>query len=64
MPALILRIVVIALLAYVAGATITPLIWTKTVTQQAQTTLSPFMLLSCGILLIGVGYAVKQLFHR
>lgn len=64
MPALILRFVAVALLAYLAGSTITPLLWARAMTTQAEQTLSPFMLLSSGILLIGVGYAVKQIFHR
>ncbi len=64
MPALILRFVAVAVLAYLAGSTITPLLWAHTISQQAEQTLSPFMLLSSGILLIGVGYAVKQIFHR
>ncbi len=64
MPALLLRFLVVALLAYVAGSTITPLIYTQSVTAQAKETLSPFMICSAGILLFGVGYAVKQIFHR
>lgn len=64
MPALLIRFLVVGLLAYVAGATVTPLIYAQSVTTQAKDTLSPFMLLSCGILLFGVGYAVKQLFHK
>jgi hypothetical protein len=64
MPALLLRFLVVGLLAYLAGSTITPLLYTQSVTAQAKDTLSPFMLLSVGILLFGVGYAVKQLFHR
>lgn len=64
MPGLILRFVAVAVLAYIAGSTLTPLVWAQAMTQQAEQTLSPFMLLSSGILLFGVGYAVKQLFHR
>ena len=64
MPALILRFAAVALLAYLAGSTVTPILWAHAVSQDAQQTLSPFMLLSGGILLIGVGYAVKQVFHR
>ena len=41
MPALLLRFLVVALLAYVAGSTITPLIYTQSVTAQAKETLSP-----------------------
>jgi hypothetical protein len=64
MPALILRIVVIAVLAYLAGATVTPLLWGQAMVQEAKTTLSPFAMLSGGILLFGVGYSIKQIFHR
>ena len=64
MPLLIIRIILIALLAYVAGSTITPLVWAPVMVKQAQTTLTPFAMLSGGVLLFGVGYAIKQLFHR
>jgi hypothetical protein len=64
MPVLLLRILLVATLAYIAGSTITPLMWASAVKTQAEQTLSPFMLLSGGVLLLGVGYAVKQLFHR
>lgn len=64
MPALLLRFLVVALLAYVAGSTITPMVYAQAVQTQASQTLSPFMLFSGGILLFGVGYAVKNLFHR
>jgi hypothetical protein len=64
MPALIIRFLVVGLLSYIAGSAITPLLYTQSVTAQAKDTLSPFMLLSVGVLLFGVGYAVKQLFHR
>lgn len=64
MPALLLRFVVVALLAYLAGATITPLVWAHAVTEQAKETLSPFLLLSGGILLLGIGYVLKQILRR
>jgi hypothetical protein len=64
MPALILRLVVVALLAYVAGATVTPLVWAPVVARQAEETLSPFLLLSGGILLFGIGYVLKQFLRR
>lgn len=64
MPALILRIVVIAVLAYLAGATITPLLWGQVMVREAKETLSPFAMLSGGILLFGAGYSIKQIFHR
>lgn len=64
MPGLILRFVIVAMLAYIAGSTITPLVWAKVMTVQAEKTLSPFMLLSGGILLIGIGYVLKQILNR
>lgn len=64
MPALILRFVIVALLAYIAGSTITPMAYAQAVQTQAKETLSPFLLFSGGVLLLGVGYAVKQVFHR
>lgn len=64
MPALLLRFVVVALLAYLAGSTITPLLWAQAMTKQAEETLSPFLLLSGGILLFGIGYVLKQFLRR
>jgi hypothetical protein len=64
MPVLILRFLIVALLAYAAGATVPSLIYAQAVTTQAKETLSPFMICSAGILLFGVGYVVKQIFHR
>lgn len=64
MPALLLRFVVVAVLAYLAGATITPLLWAQVLTTQAEETLSPFLLLSGGILLFGIGYVLKQFLRR
>lgn len=64
MPAILLRFIAVALLAYIAGATITPLVWTQVMAKQAEETLSPFLLISGGILLFGVGYVLKQFLHR
>jgi hypothetical protein len=64
MPAILLRIIVVAALAFIAGSTITPLIWASAVKTQAEQTLSPFLLFSGGILLLGLGYAAKNLFRR
>lgn len=64
MPALILRLIIIGVLAYLAGATITPLVWGQVMVKEAKDTLSPFAMLSGGILLFGVGYSIKQIFHR
>jgi hypothetical protein len=48
----------------VAGATVTPLVWAPVVARQAEETLSPFLLLSGGILLFGIGYVLKQFLRR
>lgn len=64
MPGLLLRLVIVALIAYIAGATITPVVWAQVMTQQAEETLSPFMFLSGGFLLLGIGYVLKQILHR
>lgn len=64
MPGLLLRFFVVALLAYLAGATITPLVWAQVMAKQAEETLSPFLLLSGGILFLGIGYVLKQFLRR
>ncbi len=57
---LILRFVLAVVVAFAAGATITPLLW-RGVLDQGKEILSPFGLLSAGIFITAVCIAVAQL---
>ena len=57
----LLRFIVGCLLAYIAGAVITPLLWGPVLVQQSKETLSPFLLLAAGIFLAALGYAIGQI---
>ena len=59
MPILILRFVVVAVIAFLAGSTVTPLLW-QPVLQHSKETLSPFTMVSAAILIASVGYALGQ----
>ena len=61
MPALILRLIIAVALAFVAGATITPLLWRAVLVQQSKEVLSPFAMLSAGILITAIGIAIAQI---
>ena len=58
---LILRIVVAVVLAFIAGATITPLLWRAVLLHEGKEILSPFAMLSAGILITAVCVAVAQI---
>ena len=58
---LILRIVVAVVLAFIAGATITPLLWRAVLLHEGKEILSPFAMLSAGILIAAVCVAVAQI---
>ena len=58
---LILRIVVAVALAFIAGATITPLLWRAVLLHEGKEILSPFAMLSAGILIAAVCVAVAQI---
>lgn len=58
--ALVLRLIVVGVLSYVAGSTITPLLWGPVLAQQSKQILSPFAVLSVAILIIAVVFAVKE----
>ena len=58
---LILRIVVAVALAFIAGATITPLLWRAVLLHEGKEILSPFAMLSAGILITAVCVAVAQI---
>ncbi len=58
---IILRFVVAVVLAFIAGATVTPLLWRAVLVQQGKEILSPFAMLSAGILITAVCIAVAQI---
>jgi hypothetical protein len=55
----VLRFLVVAVVAFVAGSTVTPLLW-QPLLQQSQEILSPFALLSAAIFVAAVGYVIGQ----
>jgi hypothetical protein len=61
MPVLLLRLVVVAAVAFVAGATLTPVLWRTLILQESKAILSPFAMLSAGILITAVCIAVAQI---
>ncbi|MBI5692033.1 MAG: hypothetical protein HZC55_18280 [Verrucomicrobia bacterium] len=60
MPTL-LRLIVVIVLAFVAGSVVTPLLWRSVLVEQGKEILSPFGMLSAGILITAVGIAVAQI---
>lgn len=58
---ILLRLVVVGVLAYLAGSIITPLLWAPILAQQSKQILSPYALLSAGIFIAAVGYAISQI---
>ena len=58
---LLLRLVVVIALAYLAGSTLTPLLWGPVLARQSRDILSPFALTSAGIFIAALGYALSQL---
>ena len=58
---IVLRLVLVLALAFIAGATITPLLWRAVILQQGKEILSPFAMLSAGILITAVCIAVAQI---
>lgn len=57
---LVLRLVVVGILSYLAGSTLTPLLWAPVLGQQSKQILSPFAVLSAAIFIIAVVLAVKE----
>ncbi|RRJ94320.1 hypothetical protein Ga0100231_008075 [Opitutaceae bacterium TAV4] len=56
----ILRLVVMLALSYIAGSTLTPLLWGPVLARDAQQILSPFMVFSIAVLVIAVVLAVRE----
>ena len=61
MPVLLLRILLALAVAFIAGATVTPLLWRAVILHQGKEILSPFAMLSAGILITAICIAVAQL---
>jgi Na+/H+ antiporter NhaD/arsenite permease-like protein len=61
MPLLLLRILVGCLLCYIAGAVLTPLLWGPVLVKQSKEEISPFLLVSAGIFIAAIGYAIGQI---
>jgi hypothetical protein len=57
----LLRLLVGCALAFIAGAVVTPLVWGPVLVQQSKQILSPFALISAGIFLAALGYAIGQI---
>lgn len=57
---LLLRFVVVAVLAFLAGSTVTPLLWHPVLVQEGKDILSPYAVCSAALMIIAVGYAVGQ----
>lgn len=57
---LLLRFLVVAVLAFVAGSTVTPLLWQTVLVKQGKDILSPYAVFSFALIVVSVGYAVGQ----
>ncbi len=58
---LLLRFVITAVIAFLAGSTVTPLLWRPVMLQQSGEILNPYTTVSAAILIAAVGYALGQL---
>ena len=57
----LLRLLLGCALAFIAGAVVTPLLWGPVLVEQSKQILSPFALISAGIFLAALGYAIGQI---
>ena len=57
---MLLRLVVVGVLAYLAGSTLTPLLWAPILAQQSKQILSPFAVLSSAIFIFAAVLAVRE----
>lgn len=57
---ILLRFVVVAVLAFLLGSTVTPLLWQPVLVQQSQEILSPYAVVATAVIIAAVGYAVGQ----
>ena len=57
---LLLRIIVVGVLAYLAGSTLTPLLWGSVLAQQSKQILSPFAVISVAIFVFALVFAIRE----
>ena len=57
---ILLRFLVVAVIAFLAGSTVTPLLWHPVLVQQSKEILSPYVVFSTALMIVAVGYAVGQ----
>ena len=57
---MLLRLIVVGVLAYLAGSVITPLLWAPILAEQSKQILSPFAVLSAAIFIFAVVLAVRE----
>jgi len=55
-----LRLIVVGVLAYLAGSVITPMLWAPILAEQSKQILSPFAVLSAAIFIFAVVLAVRE----
>ena len=57
---ILLRFLVVAVIAFLAGSTITPLLWQPVLVKQSQDILPPYAVFSFAVVVASLGYAVGQ----
>lgn len=57
---ILLRLLVVGVMAYLAGSVITPLLWAPILAEQSKSILSPFAVLSGAIFIFAVVLAVRE----
>jgi hypothetical protein len=57
---MLLRLIVVGVVAYLAGSVITPLLWAPILAEQSKQILSPFAVLSAAIFIFAVVLAVRE----
>lgn len=61
---LILKFILVALVAYLAGATITPLLWSAVLAEDAKSILTAYAVFSAAVFIAALGYAASQFRRR
>lgn len=61
---LLVKFILVALIAYMAGSTITPLLWGKVLAEESKQVLTPYAVTSAALLIAAVGYAASQFRRR
>ncbi len=57
---ILLRFLVVAVIAFLAGSTITPLLWQPVLVKQSHDILPPYGVFSFAVIITALGYAVGQ----